>query len=315
MTHPVTSAGCTVAVNVDSKYLWTSHIGRCCYCRLEVEERGTKSSDCDCDCDSSDSSDSSDGPIHSSDCESNSNSFHQQLSSEWAFLSPSVSPCLLLSLSIALLPLSSSRTHPIHVLLQMRLHASSSLAALWLVTILTSNLLLQASSFSITSGGDVPDFDSSLQVSPDPSSLVSPTASASPSLPVIKVERHLSNVTKHSGESVTLKCEFSCNVESVHPKIAWYKNEAPVEPDKSKLIIKTSKTAKGTFTSRLIVNRLDVHDTGFYKCEAVNPLTDEITESLGILQVEGSTHNYGSSQSIPQFDPIISEFPGLHTER
>ena len=136
-------------------------------------------------------------------------------------------------------------------------------------------------------------------------------------IPFLSIEKHLTNLTREAGQHVTLKCEFRSNHDLDSVRVTWYKNEAPVEILKGKLDIKSHVTSKGTILSKLKIHNLDVHDMGFYKCEATvgNNLdhNDISQESICVLKVEGGS--YMSSQSIPSFNPEIPDFPGLFAGR
>lgn len=101
--------------------------------------------------------------------------------------------------------------------------------------------------------------------------------------------KHLSNLTREAGDTVRFRCEF--NGQPL-PKVVWYKNEAPIEPEKGKIIVKNSRTSArdpvDRVRSRLIINRLETHDIGFYKCEATNGF--KTVESIGVLQVKAGTY-------------------------
>lgn len=101
--------------------------------------------------------------------------------------------------------------------------------------------------------------------------------------------KHLSNLTREAGDTVRFRCEF--NGQPL-PKVVWYKNEAPIEPEKGKIIVKNSRTSArdpvDRVRSRLIINRLETHDIGFYKCEASNGF--KTVESIGVLQVKAGTY-------------------------
>lgn len=125
----------------------------------------------------------------------------------------------------------------------------------------------------------------------------------------IWIEKHLTNVTKESGENVIMKCEFG---SAIPLTISWFRNEAPLEIVKGKFEVRHSAHAiKGKMQSRLKIHQVDVHDMGFYKCVGSNGVHS--AETTGVLRVEGGS--YMSSQSIPDFNPIIPEFPGLFPER
>lgn len=118
----------------------------------------------------------------------------------------------------------------------------------------------------------------------------------------------MTNVTKESGENVIMKCEFRGEPPLT---VSWFRNEAPLEPVKGKFDMRHSHPVRGKIQSRLKIHQVDVHDMGFYKCTASNNM--ETAETTGVLRVEGGS--YMSSQSIPDFNPIIPEFPGLFPER
>ena len=102
-----------------------------------------------------------------------------------------------------------------------------------------------------------------------------------PSLTLVKA---LNNMTKENGEEILMKCEFRGHPQ---PTISWYRNEAPIEPIKNKLEIRTNNSTgtAGKVVSRLRLLRADTHDMGFYKCEGSN--TFETRETIGILRIEG----------------------------
>lgn len=92
-------------------------------------------------------------------------------------------------------------------------------------------------------------------------------------------------MTKESGENVGLICEFRGHPQ---PVIKWYKNEAPVDPIKGKIEIRRHELPPERVNSKLRIQHLDTHDTGYYKCEATNG--QDTIESLGILKVQGGTY-------------------------
>ena len=116
------------------------------------------------------------------------------------------------------------------------------------------------------------------------------------------------NLTKESGDNVVMKCEFRGQPPL---QVRWFRNEAPLEASKGRLEVKHSHTVNGKIQSKLKIHQVDVHDMGFYKCTASNDVAT--AETTGVLRVEGGS--YMSSQSIPDFNPIIPEFPGLLPER
>lgn len=82
-----------------------------------------------------------------------------------------------------------------------------------------------------------------------------------------------------------MKCEF---VGNPMPKVHWFKNEAPIETDRGNLQIKQTRVQPDRIRARLIINRLDTHDTGYYKCEANNGIRS--VESTGVLIIKTGTY-------------------------
>ena len=99
----------------------------------------------------------------------------------------------------------------------------------------------------------------------------------------LNIVKPLSNLTRDAGETVRLKCEFSGNPI---PKVSWFKHEAPIEPEKGKIQIKFSRMRdhQDRVRARLIINRLDTHDIGYYRCEASNGY--KTIDSIGVLMVK-----------------------------
>lgn len=91
----------------------------------------------------------------------------------------------------------------------------------------------------------------------------------------------MTNLTKESGEDVRLKCEFS-GIPKL--KVFWYKNEAPIEIEPGKITTKSTKIQPDRIRARLVIKRLDTHDSGYYKCEATNGYMT--IESTGVLVVK-----------------------------
>ncbi|KAH6940571.1 hypothetical protein HPB50_001636 [Hyalomma asiaticum] len=131
----------------------------------------------------------------------------------------------------------------------------------------------------------------------------------------LHVRRPLVNMTKDSGDSVRLKCEVAGGRPGARVVFRWYKNDAPVEEERNRLEIRqypvapsssgqatssadgaTSGGSAGTsgpqqqaaanvpaYGSRLRIVSADVHDTGYYRCEA--KIGSEMVETTGILRV------------------------------
>ena len=191
----------------------------------------------------------------------------------------------------------------------MQRHRHHKVAKLWLSTLLTVIL-----SVSPVSPYTLTGFEESSQLGVGSSSSSQSSEEGSPPLPSIKVERHLVNFTKETGEEATFRCEFSITGD-ITPEFEWYKNEAPLEKRARHYTIKNNKNAKGFHVTRLTVHNLDVHDAGFYKCEAFDKSTGISIDTVGILTVEPGVHNYPSPRDIPKFESNINDFAGLHTDR
>ncbi|KAK8756032.1 hypothetical protein V5799_001265 [Amblyomma americanum] len=124
-------------------------------------------------------------------------------------------------------------------------------------------------------------------------------------------------MTKDSGDSVRLKCEVAGGRPGARVVFRWYKNDAPVEEERNRLEIRqypvapsSSSSASSSdgsassgggssasspsqqqqqggnvpaYGSRLRIVSADVHDTGYYRCEAKSG--SEVVETTGILRV------------------------------
>lgn len=100
----------------------------------------------------------------------------------------------------------------------------------------------------------------------------------------LRWSRALGNVTKTAGEAVKLRCEAYGEPPPI--KVTWYKNEAPVEAVRGRVTVRVYSPPKyGTAAlgSRLRISPLDVHDTGFYTCEATS--AEVRLDTTGILKV------------------------------
>ncbi|GFR06621.1 ig-like domain-containing protein [Trichonephila clavata] len=134
----------------------------------------------------------------------------------------------------------------------------------------------------------------------------------------LRLERSLVNLTRESGESVKMRCDVR-GQGPVH--FRWYKNEAPVEEEKGRVDIKKYNPGPGRVGSRLRISNLDIHDTGYYKCEAHSGGQDSLAddsgsprhlprvESTGILIVRAG--RIQPPATIPNFPPVFPHFPAL----
>lgn len=96
----------------------------------------------------------------------------------------------------------------------------------------------------------------------------------------LKIEKNLINMTKETNDNVRMKCEFRGHPL---PTIRWLKNEAPIEQERPRIQIKQNILTSGRIRSRLIINQIDTHDQGYYKCEASNEAAT--LETTGVLLV------------------------------
>ncbi|XP_074599055.1 tyrosine-protein kinase transmembrane receptor Ror-like [Brevipalpus obovatus] len=130
------------------------------------------------------------------------------------------------------------------------------------------------------------------------------------------VTQKLANLTTLSGKKIRLRCSF----KSYPPaRVRWLKNEAPLEVGnrrtKGKWSIRLIRSAStGKITSRLLINHLDVHDTGYYKCEAENGhLTAETSGVLMVLPVSMNSPSTNSENNLPNAILTSENFGPLHT--
>lgn len=116
--------------------------------------------------------------------------------------------------------------------------------------------------------------------------------------PYLRLTGRLSNLTRTIGSKVRLKCSFRGHPI---PTIRWLKNEAPIESIRGKVTIRLIPSTKGRLTSRLLINNLDVHDTGYYKCEATNKFLTK--ETFGILVVTTGKNQFNLIGTINFLSP------------
>lgn len=90
----------------------------------------------------------------------------------------------------------------------------------------------------------------------------------------------MKNSTRTVGEALKLKCE----VRGSPPpsEFRWFVNEAPLLEERGRVKRKDAfpKGEGGVATSRIRFRELDVHDTGFYRCEASNGVDTVSGESI-----------------------------------
>ncbi|CAL4076164.1 unnamed protein product, partial [Meganyctiphanes norvegica] len=131
----------------------------------------------------------------------------------------------------------------------------------------------------------------------------------------LRFTRRLANLTKDSGETVKLRCEFSGDPPP--SRYRWSKNEAPVQLQKQRVIERRYQYKSGgimIYGTKLTIKDLEIHDKGYYKCEATNG--EEKREDTGILIVKPSSwHRTNkapeSKASIPSMEDLGVHFPDL----
>lgn len=87
-------------------------------------------------------------------------------------------------------------------------------------------------------------------------------------------------MSKEAGQSIRIKCVFRGHPL---PSVRWLKNEAPIDEVQGRIAIRTEESSGDRIVSRLKIIHLDIHDTGYYKCEASNK--KKTLETVGILVV------------------------------
>ncbi|KAI6171765.1 Receptor protein-tyrosine kinase [Aphelenchoides besseyi] len=90
--------------------------------------------------------------------------------------------------------------------------------------------------------------------------------------PYIRLTSNLPNVTRHTGGEVRLKCEAVGSPQPIN--FTWLKNLAPLE--KSRRI----RVRNREYWSKLVINELDVLDSGYYQCTAANSAGSVNTTSV-----------------------------------
>ncbi|XP_046670353.1 tyrosine-protein kinase transmembrane receptor Ror-like isoform X1 [Homalodisca vitripennis] len=117
--------------------------------------------------------------------------------------------------------------------------------------------------------------------------------------------RALGNITKTAGDAVKLRCEVYGDPPPI--KLLWYKNEAPLEPVKGRITVRNytpSKYSGAALGSRLRITPLEVHDTGFYTCEATSQ--EVKVDTTGILRV--SMNHWGQDHAAPPLGSSVPHF-------
>jgi len=114
--------------------------------------------------------------------------------------------------------------------------------------------------------------------------------------------RQLNNITRDSGKSVKLNCEVTGEPPPL--RIQWYMNEVPVggsdgaggggggdggnseKKSKPRLTVKRFQSRhKNGLGSRLRINKLEVHDKGFFTCKATNGIEEIQSTAILIVKV------------------------------
>ncbi|XP_076069681.1 tyrosine-protein kinase transmembrane receptor Ror-like [Oratosquilla oratoria] len=127
----------------------------------------------------------------------------------------------------------------------------------------------------------------------------------------IRLVRRLINMTKDSGENIRLKCEFTGDPPPT--KFRWYKNEAPVMEVKGRIVARKYQYKRGTtpvFGMRLIMRDLEVHDKGYYRCEATNGVDKAVSTSI-ILVNPSEWRRVAGPESEARI-PSMEDIGGVH---
>ncbi|XP_072153670.1 protein sax-3-like [Bemisia tabaci] len=104
---------------------------------------------------------------------------------------------------------------------------------------------------------------------------------------VLKFHRSLSNLTREAGSNVKLRCEVGG--EPAPNKHQWFKNEVPIEEQRGRITVKRYPPKRVDFGAsvlgtKLVINHLDPHDRGYYKCQVSNGIST--IESTAVLMVK-----------------------------
>ncbi|KAL5244144.1 hypothetical protein ACI65C_011554 [Semiaphis heraclei] len=167
------------------------------------------------------------------------------------------------------------------------------------------------------------DTNSSTAYETDSSDVLLPKGNKSS---VMHFVRQLNNITRDSGKSVKLNCEVTGEPPPL--RIQWYMNEVPVggsdgaggggdggngeKKSKPRLTVKRFQSRhKNGLGSRLRINKLEVHDKGFFTCKATNGIEEIQSTAILIVKVNRFSHDE-SSIDIPHFGfsnqyPVVLE--------
>ncbi|CAH0386476.1 unnamed protein product, partial [Bemisia tabaci] len=125
---------------------------------------------------------------------------------------------------------------------------------------------------------------------------------------VLKFHRSLSNLTREAGSNVKLRCEVGG--EPAPNKHQWFKNEVPIEEQRGRITVKRYPPKRVDFGAsvlgtKLVINHLDPHDRGYYKCQVSNGIST--IESTAVLMVKAppSTQDRGPNLDLSQLPSHI----------
>ncbi|XP_037092068.1 inactive tyrosine-protein kinase transmembrane receptor ROR1-like isoform X2 [Pollicipes pollicipes] len=131
----------------------------------------------------------------------------------------------------------------------------------------------------------------------------------------LRLLKPLRNLTLTSGETLKLRCEFAGDPPPT--RFRWYRNHAQLERGEAQMR-KAHPTRHG-WRMRLRIERVNTHDTGYYRCLASNGR--HRAESTAIVIVnpadggDAAARPRGSktSMDVPAFPPVkpIFDFPAL----
>ncbi len=115
----------------------------------------------------------------------------------------------------------------------------------------------------------------------------------------LRLLKALSNTTRETGDSIKLRCEVSGDPPPT--RFRWYKNEAPVLEEKGRVVVRKYRSGSSIHGSRLRITDVDVHDTGYYKCEVSNGVDRVESTGIVIVRMGNASFIYSISFSLPSF--------------
>ncbi|CAB3364413.1 Hypothetical predicted protein [Cloeon dipterum] len=130
----------------------------------------------------------------------------------------------------------------------------------------------------------------------------------------LRIVRPMQNVTKKVGDTVKMRCEAEGDPPPT--SFRWLVNDAPLQEKRNKVTIR--KLGGGAYGSRLRITELEVHDMGFYTCEAIRG--KQRVSTTAVLRVEVDKWGGGGTgtnlQNFPHssydgFDDLNGGYPDV----